>query len=315
MLTNDNHSVSSKRSFISNNDNGDGTLYSNFSLQGARRQSITVQSPKETTDSRLSTSSVQLRKNSNSNSLQSTPPEGASASQAQPKPEGSQPSLTTPELKPVKEEEYRAPPATIPPPPQSAPPAQPEAIADSDENPTLEAASVPSSGPNSRKNSSESFVKPRRSQRYRSASVDSQATTASVVFKRSPKPLPTKPAMPTKPESVPAKPRREEYGQRDMMKSDVEQFVASLSGDIHRLKSDYAKELVACEACLQDKNRVLQRWARRGHVRRRFEVIDKRDSLERVELNKKLENRFDRSVISKTAEINEMVSVWRASEA
>ena len=100
-----------------------------------------------------------------------------------------------------------------------------------------------------------------------------------------------------------------------MMKSDVEQFVASLSGDIHRLKSDYAKELVACEACLQDKNRMLQRWAGRGRVRRRFEVIDKRDSLERVELNKKLENRFDRSVISKTAEINEMVSVWRASEA
>ena len=44
-------------------------------------------------------------------------------------------------------------------------------------------------------------------------------------------------------------------------------------------------------------------------------MIDKRDSLERVELNKKLENRFDRSVISKTAEINEMVSAWRASEA
>lgn len=258
MLTNDNHSVSSKRSFISNNDNGDGTLYSNFSLQGARHQSITVQSPKETADSRLSTSSVQLRKNSNSNSLQSTPPEGAS--QAQPKPEGSQPSLTTPEMKPVKEEEYRVPPTTIPSPPQSAPPSQPEAIADSDENPTLEAASVPSSRPNSRKNSSESFVnKPRRTQRYRSASVDSQATTASVVFKRSPKPLPPKPAMPMKAESVPPKPRREEYGQRDMMKSDVEQFVASLSGDIHRLKSDYTKELMACEACLQDKNRVLQR--------------------------------------------------------
>ena len=303
MLTNDNHSVSSKRSFLSNNDNGDGTLYPNFSLQGARLQSITVQSPKETVEPRLSTSNVPLRKNSTSNSLQSTLPEGASTTQAQPKQEGGQPSLATPEMKPVKEEEYRAFPTAIPTPPQLAPPTQPEAISNSDENPGLEATSAPSSIPDSRKNSSESFVsKPRRSQRYRSASMDSQATTASVVFRQSPKLNPVK-----------AEAQRA-YGQRDMMKSDVEQFVASLSGDIHRLKSDYAKEWMACEECLQDKNRALQRWRRRGCVRSRLEVIDKRDSMDRVELNKKLESRFDRSVISKTAEINEMVGVGRGRE-
>lgn len=93
------------------------------------------------------------------------------------------------------------------------------------------------------------------------------------------------------------------------MKNDVEQFVASLSSDIHRMKSEYAKQVVACEEVVKDKDRLVQRceWGRR--VMGRMDVISKRDSLERAELNKKLENRFDRNVISKTTAINDLVGL------
>lgn len=52
--------------------------------------------------------------------------------------------------------------------------------------------------------------------------------------------------------------KRHETG-RDMMKSDVEQFVASLSGEVHRLKGEYAKQALACEEVVKDKNRLVQR--------------------------------------------------------
>ena len=45
-----------------------------------------------------------------------------------------------------------------------------------------------------------------------------------------------------------------------------------------------------------------------------MDVIDKRDALERTELNKKLESRFDRNVISKTTAINDLVRVGVACD-
>lgn len=196
-----------------------------------------------------------------------------------------------------------------------------------------------SSRVSSRKNSSESFIaKPVRRTKRRTSSIDSQQTTGSVVINPSPKPASVSGSgQPSRHRQHTHTTQHRHYGQtaqegqtgreepstrserslrqgaeksrdvglkkrhetgRDMMKSDVEQFVASLSGEVHRLKGEYAKQALACEEVVKDKNRLVQR----------MDVIDKRDALERTELNKKLESRFDRNVISKTTAINDLIS-------
>lgn len=156
-----------------------------------------------------------------------------------------------------------------------------------------------SSRVSSRKNSSESFIaKPVRRTKRRTSSIDSQQTTGSVVINPSPKPASVS-GQPARHRQHTQATQFKQYGQttqegstgreerstrserslrqgakeksrdvglkkrheagRDMMKSDVEQFVASLSGEVHRLKGEYAKQALACEEVVKDKNRLVQR--------------------------------------------------------